>query len=303
MSWSTNKNASSFDAAMIDHYAVLHVLPVADASVIRAAYRALIKRFHPDNRTSGESGDEDAARQLNEAYRVLSDPLLRESYDAERERMGRNGALDEAVAPPPPFMENDWEVASKHFPMLAQIDRDVSQISDSLAFHFRATVLTEKSFQNAQAIADRLVQDYLTAYFGQNSQVREFARFLIENQARLAAKSLNKAVKVLGGEVGIERLRDALFSEFPNLHSRLEFARLLLRIIGGNASRADCKTLLSFKGIQFKEGGFWNETWSIVFENKVNDVHPDRLGEWLLYEGIPQQALTYLRANMERPKW
>jgi hypothetical protein len=64
-----------------DHYATLHVAPDAPPEVIRAAYRTLIQRRHPDK----SSGPDGAATALNEAYRVLSDPTQRRTYDAARQ--------------------------------------------------------------------------------------------------------------------------------------------------------------------------------------------------------------------------
>lgn len=56
-----------------DYYAVLGVAPEAEDIVIRAAFRALAQRYHPDR--FGGSRDKAHARmsELNEAYGVLSD--------------------------------------------------------------------------------------------------------------------------------------------------------------------------------------------------------------------------------------
>lgn len=65
------------------HYECLKVTPDAPAEVIRAAYRSLSQKHHPDKNV----GDRDAARvmaRINFAYSVLSDPAQRELYDAQR---------------------------------------------------------------------------------------------------------------------------------------------------------------------------------------------------------------------------
>lgn len=64
--------------AFIDYYEVLQVSPNADQETIQRVYRILAHRFHPDNR---ESGNEDAFRELSEAYAALSDPERRACYD------------------------------------------------------------------------------------------------------------------------------------------------------------------------------------------------------------------------------
>jgi hypothetical protein len=59
-----------------DYYRVLHVQPEAPREVIRASYRALMQRCHPDR-----GGEHQEAAIINEAYEVLSDPDKRQHYD------------------------------------------------------------------------------------------------------------------------------------------------------------------------------------------------------------------------------
>jgi len=62
-----------------DHYSVLGVTPASEDVVIRAAYRALMRRYHPDADSSSEAAER--AREINEAYRVLSEPGSWARYD------------------------------------------------------------------------------------------------------------------------------------------------------------------------------------------------------------------------------
>ncbi|HEY3522793.1 MAG TPA: DnaJ domain-containing protein [Candidatus Limnocylindrales bacterium] len=63
-----------------DAYRVLQVLPDAHDDVIRAAYRALARRYHPD----GSAPDRQRMAELNAAYERVGRPDHRETYDAER---------------------------------------------------------------------------------------------------------------------------------------------------------------------------------------------------------------------------
>jgi len=78
--------------AKLDYYALLQVHPTAAKAVIRGAYRVIVKdlQAHPDL-----GGDHEQAVLINEAYRVLSDPRLREEYDRAR---GRTGAAEKSSA-------------------------------------------------------------------------------------------------------------------------------------------------------------------------------------------------------------
>lgn len=58
------------------YYQVLGVDPEAQPFLIEAAYRALMRRAHPD-----KGGDTAQAQRINEAFRVLRDPASRARYD------------------------------------------------------------------------------------------------------------------------------------------------------------------------------------------------------------------------------
>lgn len=66
------------------HYRRLGVAPDATAEQIRAAYREAARRHHPDARAArGSAGSDDEMAAVNEAWRVLSDPVARARYDAD----------------------------------------------------------------------------------------------------------------------------------------------------------------------------------------------------------------------------
>jgi hypothetical protein len=62
------------------HYDNLKVARDAPPEVIRAAYRALSKKYHPDRRAE-DVGAARVMQLLNAAYEVLSDPLQRKQHD------------------------------------------------------------------------------------------------------------------------------------------------------------------------------------------------------------------------------
>lgn len=64
-----------------DLYEVLQVSPGAHPLIITKAFRLLAALYHPDNQ---HTGDEEAFKQLAQAYRILSDPVRRAAYDRER---------------------------------------------------------------------------------------------------------------------------------------------------------------------------------------------------------------------------
>jgi hypothetical protein len=65
----------------VNHYETLEVSPKASQEVIRAAFKSLMQRHHPDRRPGDEAAAHKAA-QVASAYEVLSDPAKRAEYDA-----------------------------------------------------------------------------------------------------------------------------------------------------------------------------------------------------------------------------
>jgi curved DNA-binding protein CbpA len=84
-----------------DFYTVLGVLPTSDDEVIRAAYRALMLKYHPDTNQTPEATAR--AASINEAFAILGDRQRRAAYDDQRKsKRGHNrNATPPRPAPPP----------------------------------------------------------------------------------------------------------------------------------------------------------------------------------------------------------
>jgi DnaJ-class molecular chaperone len=65
----------------IDHYVALGVARDADPEVIRAAYRALAKKYHPDSSSDKTAEALMRFRQISDAHSILSDESARAEYD------------------------------------------------------------------------------------------------------------------------------------------------------------------------------------------------------------------------------
>jgi len=65
-----------------DCYAILGVTPAAEDVVIGAAYRALMRHYHPD--TNSDPDAQARAQEIAAAYAMLRDPEKRADYDARR---------------------------------------------------------------------------------------------------------------------------------------------------------------------------------------------------------------------------
>lgn len=66
---------------MKNYYQILEIQAGAPKEVIKAAYRALVKKYHPDNYSGDINVANEKLRELSEAYEVLIDESKRREYD------------------------------------------------------------------------------------------------------------------------------------------------------------------------------------------------------------------------------
>ncbi len=84
-------------------YDVLNVAPEAEPVVLEAAYKALIKKYHPDQAVEAPVSKD--AAEINEAFAILKDPAKRADYDHRlwsKQQALRLAELQVAAAGRPP---------------------------------------------------------------------------------------------------------------------------------------------------------------------------------------------------------
>lgn len=207
---------------MKDYYAVLGILPSAEDVVIRAAYKALAQRFHPDRYTGSQEEAHKKMSELNEAYSVLSDPVKRSEYDKTRNAEGANtydcdttnktdtDSLEKALA----MHDSDWKVACDYYPELQKTFERLKRINKILGFMFKCVILEFKDYKNQNLIADELELNFLRSYFGDDKKIINFARELIYAGNKNAAAYLNKSVAVIGASIPPDELIAKIRKDF-----------------------------------------------------------------------------------------
>jgi curved DNA-binding protein len=80
-----------------DYYKILGIDKKADEKEVKAAYRKLARKYHPDVNKSPEANEK--FKDINEAYEVLSDKEKRYRYDS----LGSNWQQGSDFTPPPGF--------------------------------------------------------------------------------------------------------------------------------------------------------------------------------------------------------
>lgn len=82
---------------MKTHYEVLGLLPQAEDVVVKAAYKALAQKFHPDKHKTNKEQYTELMARINSAFEVLGNKALRQKYDQLLEqRAQRKAKADKA---------------------------------------------------------------------------------------------------------------------------------------------------------------------------------------------------------------
>jgi len=82
----------------VDYYEILEVSPNANSDTIDRIFRHLAKRYHPDNR---DTGDTTRFNEIIEAHAILKDPVRRAQYDIQHKNSsGVHSRLAEEAADP-----------------------------------------------------------------------------------------------------------------------------------------------------------------------------------------------------------
>ena len=262
-----------------DFYAILGVLPDAEDIVIKAAYRALAQRYHPDRDTPGSTDHTKKMAQINEAYGVLSNTQLREKYDNYRKSKqsdtpNYDDFCDEDPRTSDP-MDNDWNQACRFYPDLSQSNARLKTISWKLASSFRSHLLTSKKFEIQNEIAIKMERDFLERYFGKDIEVIKFAATVIQSGLKDVAHDLNDAIRILGPNAKAHIVISTIKSSYPSIFPdtvenarRKEIKMCFDRIEEGAVSMHLYRRILGLCGGSMHSSGFINANYYITYKGQ-----------------------------------
>ena len=203
---------------MKDYYRILGILDDAEDIIIRAAYRALAQRYHPDKWKGDPIEANRKMSEINEANDTLSDPIKRKKYDEEYfQNRARNESADDEESDANFIAEEDeaWQMALEFFPHLNNQYNELRKLSLIVANTFRAILIEKKNYKESLKIKNIIENDYLQRYFGDDKDIQLLARDLLTSGKRKQALKVNKIIGLLGSSVTKEQIQKKLFKEFP----------------------------------------------------------------------------------------
>ena len=198
---------------MINHYDTLGVAQSAELEVIRAAFRALAKKYHPDTFSGEKSIAEEKIREINLAFEILSDPKTRKSHDEELKKQKSSSGFEsyddfEKETAADNVLAEDWSTLIEVFPEAENIRKDLSLYSNKLAFSFQIIVLSTKSASSAEKVGAELKKDFFGKFFGKSNRLQNLAELCLTNGKRHIANEINKKVALLGSEASDRIIQD-----------------------------------------------------------------------------------------------
>ena len=173
-----------------NYYDLLGVRPSASAEEIRRRYKFLVIAFHPDRfvRTPEHHAlAELRIKQVNEAYRVLSDPQARAQYDLLR-LTALSGTAPSAAAPWLAQFQQELEHARAR---IAHMEQE----ADGWRIRLEAAAGEKAALQRAQAERDRQQQQAYQALEAEIGRLRQQLEQLARERVALDRELKDQATE------------------------------------------------------------------------------------------------------------
>jgi len=295
------------------YYQVLGVLEDAEDAVIRAAYKVLAQKYHPDKFDGDLNYATEKMQEISRAYDTLSNPERRGAYDQELKNQGRYksdiGDEEEQIVSDD---EENWKLACQFFPDLVKLASNLRVLRGALENQFKAYLLETRRYEMAERIANELQESYLTTYFGNNKDIHDFALHLLKNNRRGDALTLNRAVNVLGDSVSpLELMRYVTsksdFRQDDFKHTRQTRSHELAKLILNSANFNDwelCAEFLSTFDIPVTIPSYTTErkgTVNIVLVGQKN--RPMKVRDFIIWTKEDMARPFFETGILPRTKW
>lgn len=173
----------------MNYYKILGLSSSAEACVIKAAYRALSKKYHPDKFDGDEKESHDKMAKINEAYSTLKDKNKKKAYDNEHP-----GGAEETSQ----YSTDDWSVVVSYYPLLKNYVAIAQSIDYDLGSLLISSLLKTKRYQEAREITRDIISSQIEYELGEcsHSTKASYIYCKIHNNIE-AANVIKNRVRVL----------------------------------------------------------------------------------------------------------
>ena len=192
-------------------------------SLIDAAYKALVKLYHPDIFKGNNKDLKRKITEINEAYDTLSDFKKKTNYDEQLNSFHTKNSydfsdfhLDDSEKFNEKFFNSDWEIATIVYPELEKKIFKLALYSKKLTLQFQFYLLETKKFHQNDEIMSKFLDAFIEKKFGTSKIINKLSKHLIENKNKKEAIYLNKLVKVVGSK-SEKKIVDAFFKQYPDI--------------------------------------------------------------------------------------
>lgn len=207
---------------MKDYYRALGVLRNAEEIVIKAAYKALAQKYHPDRLPDHEK--ESATQkmiEINEAKEVLLNTSKREQYNKEYDKQNIDRQSygsefnEQEQFNKGSIKDDDWNTALSYYPDLKKIIKYLGLISTNLANLFKNYMIESRRFEDRHKISEAIENDYLIRFYGDDKNTRIYVKNLLLNNLKHAAIEINKHILIMGNSITYNQIYPKIEKKFP----------------------------------------------------------------------------------------
>jgi curved DNA-binding protein CbpA len=151
---------------MPNHYATLGLLPTADDVVVKAAYKALAQKHHPDKHKTHQDEHTQRMADINAAFSVLGTKAKRKAYDAQLAKVvSKRQAPQSAPATDAPSPKKKVNPHAKVIEELSSNSMDEMLVVELFEKLFGCKVTIQNGWINTYSFSDagkKVSVDFLT---------------------------------------------------------------------------------------------------------------------------------------------
>ena len=191
--------------------------------VISAAYKALVKLYHPDVFKGEKKDQKRKISEINEAYETLSDNESKILYDKKLESFLKknyskysNEEFEDHDEFEDKFINDDWEIALIVYPELIDLIKKLKNYSKQLSLQYQFYLLETKEFHKLEKVANFFIESFLERKFGRSKKIKVLSRYLIEKGYKGPALFLNKLIRVIGAS-SEKRIIETFFKDHEEI--------------------------------------------------------------------------------------